>query len=201
MLEYISLLVLSYIVAGNICDEFGLDLPLGTPPMLHESNLRPNNWSPYSNHVEFEVMDFLFHKVQMSGGNINDLLLHWATSLAPHNTHPSFCNHKGLYDTINSMELGNIPWQSFSLGYTGACPQQGKAPSWMLSEYEVWFWDLCGLVHNLILNLDVKNEFDYKVFHEYDADEDCHYHDFMSGNWAWKQVVYFCSSSLMDTFY
>jgi len=205
-LEYISLWALSYIVAGNICDEFGLDLPPGTPPTLRESSpsLRPNNWSPYSNRVEFEVADFLFRKVQMSGGNINALLSFWATTLAPFNAHPPFRNHKDLYKKIDSTELGDIPWQSYLLSYTTGArpePQQGEAPSWMLSEYEVWFRDPRVLVHNLILNPDFKNEFDYKVFREYDADGDRRYHDFMSGKWTWKQAVYFCSSSLMDTFY
>jgi hypothetical protein len=194
------LLALSYVAAGNICDKFGLDLPPGTPPTLRESNLKPNNWSPYSSRVEFEVADFLFRKAQMSGGNINALLSLWAASLAPYNAHPPFRNHKHLYNTIDSTELGDIPWQSFSLTYTGARPQRGEVPSWMLSEYEVWFRDPRGLVHNLISNPDFKNEFDYTVFREYDADGNRRYQDFMSGKWAWKQAVCFCSSSLINTF-
>ena len=61
----------------------------------------------------------------------------------------------------------------------------------MDSEYEIWFWDPRALVHGLIVNPDFKDEFDYAPFHEYNEDGNHCFHDFMSGDWTWKQAVQF----------
>ena len=129
----------------------------------------------------------------MSGGDINILLHLWTASVAPYNARPPFYNHKHLYNVIDSTKLENVPWESFLLTYTGARPEDGEAPSWIDSEYEIWFRDPRALIHNLIANPDFKDEFDYIPFREYDGDENRRYKDFMSANWAWKQAVCFCS--------
>ena len=59
----------------------------------------------------------------------------------------------------------------------------------MLAEYDVWFWDLWSLVHNLLSNPDFKSDFDYAPFQEQTGDGLHRFQDFMSGNWAWKQAV------------
>jgi len=59
----------------------------------------------------------------------------------------------------------------------------------MQAEYDVWFWGSHTLVHNLLSNLDFKSGFDYALYQEHTTDGVHHFCDFMSGNWAWKQVV------------
>ena len=124
----------------------------------------------------------------MSAGDIDALLNIWAATLAPHNDHPLFSNHKDLYSTIDATPLGDVPWESFSLKYNGALPKR-DIPPWMSSEYDVWFRDPRELIHNLISNPDFHGEFDYSPLREFDGDENRRYQDFMSGNWAWKQAV------------
>lgn len=126
----------------------------------------------------------------MPGGQIDILLKLWAASLAVHGDEPPFHNHQHLYDVVDATKIGDVAWENFTLNYTGVQPDS-DVPSWMDGTYEVWFRDPRQLVHNIISNPDFKDEFDYVPFHEYDGtDETNHrFHNFMSGDWAWKQAV------------
>lgn len=124
----------------------------------------------------------------MSGGDIDVLLALWAASLARHGDNPPFQSHGHLYDMIDASPLGDVPWESFSLTYNGAIPA-GQVPSWMNSEFDVWFRDPRQIVQNLLSNPDFDGEFDYAPFHEYDTDGNHRFQNFMSGDWAWKQAV------------
>ena len=57
---YTYLLTSTFLFAGEICDESGNDLPPDIPPAPHDSDKGPNDWTPYDNHLQFEVADFLF---------------------------------------------------------------------------------------------------------------------------------------------
>jgi len=124
----------------------------------------------------------------MSGGDINILLSLWEASLAEHGDKRPFTSHNDLYNTIDATSLGDIQWQSFSVRYNAALPQ-GQVPSWMQTDFDVWFRDPHVVVKNLISNPDFDNEFDYAPFQEYDKENNHRFQDFMSGNWAWKQAV------------
>jgi len=55
----------------------------------------------------------------MSTDNIDTLTNLWAATLLPRDDSPPFSNHSDLYETIDSMPVGDVPWQSFSLTYDG----------------------------------------------------------------------------------
>ena len=152
-----------------------------------------NDWTPYRDHIQFEVTDFLYCHNQMSASDINFIMGLWAASLGPHNDSPPFENAKDMHNTIDSMPLGNIPWQSFTLNYDGPPPENlgpdGKAPPWMTADYNIWFWDPSLLVQELITNPKFKGQFDFVPYQEYSADDQHHFENFMSGDWAWKQAV------------
>lgn len=124
----------------------------------------------------------------MSAGDINFLLSLWTASLAIHSSEPPFSKTTDLYDAIDSTSLGDAAWESFSLQYNGTQPE-GDVPPWMQAEYDVWFRDPRTLVHNLLSNPDFKSGFDYAPFQERTGNGVHRFHDFMSGNWAWKQAV------------
>jgi Plavaka transposase len=128
----------------------------------------------------------------MSGGHINTLLDLWAASLAKHDDKPPFHSHGDMYDTIDATPLGDVKWESFSLCYNGNVPE-GEVPSWMKSEFDVWFRDPRTIIRNLLSNPDFDNEFDYSPVQEYDMEGNHRFQNFMSGDWAWKQAVSTCS--------
>jgi Plavaka transposase len=184
-------LTLTFLFVGEICDEIGNGLPPDNPPAPRDSDTKgPNDWTPYSNRLQFEVADFLFRRNQMSAGDINFLLNLWAASLAIHNDEPPFSKATHLYSTIDSTPLGDVAWDSFSLQYNGTKPES-NVPSWMLAEYDVWFRDPRTLVRNLLSNPDFKDDFDYAPFQERTSDGIHRFQDFMSANWAWNQAVSF----------
>ena len=124
----------------------------------------------------------------MSAEDIDFIFKLWAASLAAHRDLPPFLNHTEMYNTINSTPLGDLPWEFFSLEYNGDLPE-GNVPSWMSSEYDVWFQDPLHLVHNLLSNPDFEGEIDYAPVQEYSSNGVHQFQDFMSDNWAWKQAV------------
>lgn len=176
------------IFSGRICNEQGEDIPPDTPPTPCPSDHRSDNWTPYHSWIEFKVANFLYHCNQISGGDINFILNLWAASLVVHDDTPPFADHNEMYDIIDSMPIGDVPWESFSLQYNGIQPE-GQVPLWITAEYDVWFHDPQILAHNLISNPDFKNAFDYALMQEYSTDEVHWFQNFMSGGWAWKQAV------------
>jgi hypothetical protein len=67
----------------------------------------------------------------------------------------------------------------------------------MQSEFDVWYRDPRTIVKNLLSNPDFDGEFDYSPVQEYDAEDNHRFHDFMTGNWAWKQAVCLSLLNLM----
>ncbi|KAG1781229.1 hypothetical protein EV702DRAFT_962857 [Suillus placidus] len=110
-----------------------------------------------------------------------------AATLAKHHDTPPFADHKDLHNIIDAMQLGDVPWQCFSVQYSGERPE--VVPPWMDEEFEVWYRDPRAMAHNILANPTYKDEIDYVPFREYDASDDTRrWKDFMSGDWAWQQA-------------
>lgn len=126
----------------------------------------------------------------MSAPNIDKLLDLWASTLLKHNESPPFANHADLYNTIDSIPLGDVPWQSFSLEYNGdEVSEDGTLPEWMTSKYEVWFRDLHAITKNMIGNPDYKDHADVAAVRVFNSNGSRVYQNFMSGDWAWEESV------------
>jgi Plavaka transposase len=175
-------------LVGRRCDERGSYLPLGAPPPA-QPQAHSSDWTPFRNRIEFEFSEFVYTREQMSAGNIDVLLDLWAASLFRHDVEPPFVNHTDLYDTIDSIPLGDVPWQCFQTSFRGAKPTTGEIPSWMTTEYEVWFRDPRGVVRNMLANPSYHNKFDYVPVRNFNANGERQFRDFMSGDWAWKHAV------------
>ncbi|KAI6020741.1 hypothetical protein BKA83DRAFT_4464457 [Pisolithus microcarpus] len=155
-------------LTGHPCDSPGHFLPTSqSPEPLTEK--QPGDWSPYSSHMEFELANFLFTCSQMSAANINELLSLWNAALSGTHGQPIFRDSTEMYKTIDSTPLGNVKWENFHTSYTGEQLTK-NVPLWMNDIYNIWFQDPKEVVHNILSQPDFLDN------------------DFMSGNWAWKQV-------------
>lgn len=128
----------------------------------------------------------------MSVGDIDFITGLWAASLAVHDDVPPFKDAKSMHETIDATPLADVPWENFTLNYNGATPNpgpDGEIPSWMTSDYEVWFRDPRTIIQNMISNPDFDGEFDYAPYQEYSGDGQHRFEDLMSGYWAWQQAV------------
>jgi len=59
----------------------------------------------------------------------------------------------------------------------------------MEQTYEVYFRDPHQLILNMLANPTFTEDFDYTLLQEFITKGSHQYENFMSGNWAWKQVV------------
>ncbi|KAG1803414.1 uncharacterized protein BJ212DRAFT_1449906 [Suillus subaureus] len=151
------------VLDGRLCDANGVFLPPGAPP-LPPNNVDMNDWTPFRNHMEFEMAKFLYTQNQMPAGQIDRLLDLWASTLVKHGDKPPFADHRDLYQVIDSSPLRDVKWQSFTVAYDGKRPENDTKP-WMDDKYDVWYHDPHNVVHNMR-----------------------QWKDFMSGDWAWDQA-------------
>ena len=138
--------------AGTPCNHAGQYLPPNSLPSLNPSPV-PDDYSPYESRVTFHLTEVLYSHEQMSAAKINKLL---AIMASMYDKDPPFHSHKDLYDTIDATMHGNSPWQSFSVTYSGALPDD--LPAWMTAEYDVWFHDPKVMLEHQLMNPDFKGE-------------------------------------------
>ena len=101
-----------YSLTGRPCDEDGNYLPLTTPLPTHATTLN-DDWLPYEDEVQYRTADLLYHHVEMSQSNIDDLLELWALSLMKHDDLGPFDSYKHIYYTLDATHVGDTPWKSF----------------------------------------------------------------------------------------
>jgi len=127
----------------------------------------------------------LFNKVEMSHRDIDTLMRLWAATTTGDCT--PFSNHQEILVAINAIDIGDVPWQSFSAKYSETVPPTNP-PDWMLKEYTVYFRDPLVVIRNMLSNPEFKNQFDYAPYREFE-DGVHRWTDLMSGDWAWEQAV------------
>jgi hypothetical protein len=124
----------------------------------------------------------------MSAGNLDELLQLWQESLAVYGGEAPFFNHEHLYDKVDEIPIGGVPWQHFVMSYNGPCAENGTLP-WMKNDYEVYFRDPHHLLSDMLANPQFAEDFDYMPEQQFDMNGSHKYKHFMSGDWAWKQAV------------
>ncbi|KAG2072852.1 hypothetical protein BDR04DRAFT_1127448 [Suillus decipiens] len=141
-----------------------------------------DDWTPYKSCITFEMANFLFSWNQTSAKQIDTLLDLWAASLIKHDDAPPFTDHHDLYNTIDAMPLGNVPWETFSMSYTGAKPLH-DIPPWMDATYDVWFRNPHLLLHDMLGNPNFNGKMEYNFF---------------LGDWAWRQADIIAQDEVND---
>ena len=93
-----------------------------------------SDFSPFENRTSFELADLLFHREQMSGGNINDLLQIWASTLSS-DQDPPFNNKQDMYTplmrSLRAMRDGRIFPSHSTVKYLSGIPLPGSMRSMM----------------------------------------------------------------------
>ncbi|KAJ6548029.1 hypothetical protein B0H10DRAFT_2202662 [Mycena sp. CBHHK59/15] len=88
---------------------------------------------------------------------------------------------------IDVIQQGDVPWQSFSVTYTGPLPESGEVPAWMTEKYEVWFRSPLGIFEKQLANPDFKDEMDWAPKRIFKGGKR-QYVDLFFGNWVWEQA-------------
>jgi len=151
----------------------------------------PTDWGVFKSKEGFRIAELVYQKAQMSQRNIDNLLKICFGRQVP------FSNHRELYAAIDSMDVGGVPWQSFSVQYNDMhSDNRGNAPrpKWMSDVHEVFFRDPRLVIHEILANPDFKDGMDFVPYRVFNKDGVRTYEHLMGGNWAWEQAVCFPTS-------
>lgn len=189
-------------LAAQPCDRTGALLEVDTPPDRPQPPAK-TDWSPFLSKAHFQIADLLYREARMSKGLTNKFFSYTDSFLRSRDapTESPFKNFKDMCDTIDRIKVGDIPWQTLSVGFHGddgniLREDDPNFRPWMKDEYEVNYRDPMEVVKNLLSNTDFCDGFDYVPFREYrpggrnhDGASKRYWRDMMSGDWAWKQAV------------
>lgn len=147
------------------------------------------DWFPFNSHVGFELADFIFTDAELSKRKVNRLLELWASTLVPHSILPPIGDHTDLFRQIDSIPLGNVPWECFCLSYDEPpVPGTPRLPEWKTTEYEIWFRNPRNVIKDILSNPVFDGHIDYSAYREFDGPQR-RYGNMMSGDWVWCQSV------------
>ncbi|EIW85634.1 hypothetical protein CONPUDRAFT_118570 [Coniophora puteana RWD-64-598 SS2] len=124
----------------------------------------------------------------MSGTLVDVLCKIWAASLSSTNIPAPFKDHESMLKSIDAIEVGDVPWQTFNVTYQGPRPEQ-NVPTWMEAEFDVWFRDPREVVKNILARPDLKDDMDLTPYRDYNGEGDRQYENLFSGDWAWDQAT------------
>lgn len=127
-------------------------------------------------------------KEQTSEAGTNTALDIWAASLLPFGADTPWKNADELYSTIDVIQLGEAPWKTVKVRYTGPLPA-GQAPKWMTEIYEFCFRNIRQVLHQQLASPNFKSKTHYVPYRQFNRQKRRVYSNLMSGDWAWKQAV------------
>ncbi|KAK7676623.1 hypothetical protein QCA50_020437 [Cerrena zonata] len=91
-----------------------------------------------------------------------------------------------MYATIDSIQHGDAPWESFSFHFMG--PLARDDPQWKRATYTVYCRNTQTVVHNMLNNKEFDGKFDYIPFQEYTGPQKRRVSNLMSGDWVYQKA-------------
>jgi hypothetical protein len=132
------------------------------------------------------MAELVYSKAQMSSGEVDTL---FDLCRRTHGDVP-FSNHNDVCAAIDELTVGDLPWQSFTVKYSGDSSDSGVSQAkWMSDEHEVFYRDPRLIVHEMLGNPSYKGSMDFCPYRAFEQDGARRYEHLMSGDWAWNQAV------------
>ena len=148
-----------------------------------------HDWAPFDSRSSFELAELIFEKAEMSVAEANHLLRIWAArEVEKGNIQDApFTSYEDLLNTINDIGLGDCPWESFNVKYSGFVDESSS--SWKRCTYTIHMRNTYKIFKSMLSNSDFRDHFDYKPYEEYIGPRRRRRSNLMSGQWAWNQAV------------
>ncbi|KAJ7093512.1 hypothetical protein C8R44DRAFT_989924 [Mycena epipterygia] len=169
---------------GEYLLPFSVPPPLPPPPADGQD---PAAWAPFESRTDFDFAQFHFVRLQSSAADINTALDLWAASVLKYGGTVPWKNSDELYATIDEIQSGHMPWNTYEMRYTGPLPP-GAAPRWMTQTYEVCTRDLRAVLHHQLETTGFKDTIDMIPYRQFNHAGKRVWSNLMSGDWAWKQA-------------
>ncbi|KAJ6548422.1 hypothetical protein B0H19DRAFT_1211517 [Mycena capillaripes] len=175
-------------LTGLPCDRRGVTLPPGTdpPPNSHLDGQAPGSWAPFESRTEFDFAHYHFVELQSSAAQIDKALDLWTAQILQHGESAPWQTAKDLYDTIDAIQHGDMPWKVCEITYTG--PRPPLPPKWMTETYQLCTRDSRLVLQQQLATPDFKDKIDYSPYRQFDGNGKRVWSNLMSGDWAWKQA-------------
>lgn len=183
---------------GLPCDSDGNYLANPDTPPPPRTTAVPDDWSPFTDRLQFEMADWLSKKTQLPHPDI-DFLMDAFAAFGGEGHEPSFVNHDHLHKTLDAIEHGDAPWECIVARYQGPISEE-NAPWWMTQEYEIWCQNTRTTAHNMLRNPDFKESFYTGPYCKFNEKEERVFSHLMLANFAWRQVVSLLVSNRVDRY-
>jgi hypothetical protein len=163
-----------------------------------------NVWHPFTDRLDFDWAYYHFVELQSSEQHINKGLDLWlATKLkAGDDTPLDWSSAQEMYNTIDSIQEGDVPFTTVEFKYSGPLPP--NPPSWMMQTYELCTRDARHLLHNQLAITGLPDgAFNERPYRQFDHTGAGVWSNLMSGEWAYIEAVHFSTievSYLLNNF-
>jgi hypothetical protein len=161
-------------------------LPLGTPPHPQET-ASEGDWAPFDNEIQFHLADLVYHRAELLALNVNLLLQLWAQSTSQFGTPAPFKNRDDMHVFIDSLVLGDVPWQCLVTTVPEGIGED--ALSWMHMPHEIWYCNPETVVSAMLSNPDFQGQFDLRLYVDINVNSTRQWSNVMSGNIAWRHSI------------
>ena len=111
------------------------------PPCTPADAMSSNPWSPFDSHLSFKFAKYHFMELQSSECQINQALDLWRVAIIQaqgDTANIPWDSTAQMYNTIDSIQEGSVPWKTVKFRYTGPFPAE-TPPRWMTEDYELCF--------------------------------------------------------------
>ncbi|TFK60533.1 hypothetical protein BDN72DRAFT_939822 [Pluteus cervinus] len=169
--------LISHYARGRDHDEPPVPNPVGT-----------EDFYPFDKEAALRLALFIFKRTQMSAGSADELMNIMKSYYE--DEPPPFKGARELYDTIDAIPVGGVPWQEATAKYDGPLPPD--APSWMTETYRFYFRDPLHVMEEQLGNPEFAKHIDYapkKMYIKRKRGTKRRFRDLMSGTWAWDQAT------------
>lgn len=148
-----------------------------------------HNWAPFDDRLSFDWAYYHYVTLQSSAAKIAEGLDLWSAMCIKHGSAAGapWRNAKEMYATIDTIEVGSLPFKSFEFRYTG--PKPSQPPHWMEQVYELNARNILDVVQEQLATPDFKDQFNYVPYKEFNSKGERIWSNLMSGQWAFLQAV------------
>ncbi|KAH9038881.1 hypothetical protein EDB85DRAFT_1860083 [Lactarius pseudohatsudake] len=159
---------------------------LPAPPS--QNNWHIQDWTPFKDRLTFDWAYYHYVNLQSSAAEIAEGLNLWLATSFKHGSTVGapWRSAKEMYTTIDTIEIGSLPFQTFTLQYAGL--KLLVPPCWMEEVYELNTHNILEVIQEQLATPDFKSQFDYVPYKDFNARGECMWSNLMSGQWASMQA-------------
>ena len=165
------------------------DLTPLLPALPSQDDQCLHDWTPFEDRLTFDWAYHHYVKVQLSAAKIAQGLDFWLAIAIKHGSTAGvpWRNAKEMYEAIDSIKIGSLPFKTLAFRYTG--PKPSMPPPWMEQEYKLNTCNVVEVIQEQLATSDFTSQINYIPYKEFNNKGERVWSNLMSGHWAFMQAV------------